>query len=67
MDGDEKLDWYDVLQNDLSRLEYEYEMLDEQYGESLRRCDELLELIRDASRDYRELLGRLEGCQSIKT
>ena len=67
MDGDEKLDWCDVLQNDLSRLEYEYEMLDEQYEESLRRCDELLELIRDASRDYRELLGRPEGCQSIKT
>lgn len=67
MDVDEKLDWCDVLQNDLSRLEYEYEMLDEQYNESLRRCDELLELIRDASRDYRELLGRPEGCQSIKT
>lgn len=67
MDGDEKLDWCDVLQNDLSRLEYEYEMLDEQYMESMRRCDELLGLLRDASRDYSELLGRLEGCQGIKT
>lgn len=67
MDGDEKLDWCDVLQNDLSRLEYEYEMLDEQYTESLRRCDELLELLRDASRDYKELLGRPEGVQGINT
>lgn len=57
MDGDEKLDWCDILQSDLSRLEYEYEMLDEQYEESLRRCDELLELLCDASRDYKELLG----------
>lgn len=67
MDGDEKLDWCDTLQSDLSRLEYEYEMLDEQYMESLRRCDELLELLRDASRDYSELLGGPGGCQGIKT
>lgn len=54
MNGD---DWCFRLEKDLDTLEYEYQMLDEQYEEALRRYDEVIELLRDAAVEYASIVG----------